>query len=235
MPSTCPFKQNDSPGPTSPPVQSPIFDLNNPDAKLKMRQEMDRISQRQKHIFKETFPVVFKDYRRNGLVLFAKYFSEFPHYKNIWPQFRTLQDSALLASNELANHCSVYMAGLKEIVEVMDDEEKLTYFMARIARSHVKWNINKYHITNMLEGVDAVLKRSFEEKLTDEIVNAYHTLYDVIGNLLDIQKKRRRSWIEKKKTHAMFCDATGIHHSLNCVVRRYGSRNGNGDCRRNDG
>ncbi|KAF1756507.1 hypothetical protein GCK72_012960 [Caenorhabditis remanei] len=191
MPSTCPFKQNGSPGPQSPPVQSPIFvsDLNNPDAKQKMRQEMERLTERQKQIFVETFPVVYKDFRRNGLVLFAKYFSEFPHYKNIWPQFRNLQDSALLASNELANHCSVYMSGLKEIVEVMDDEEKLTYFMARIARSHVKWNINKYHITNMLEGVDAVLKRSFEEKLTDEIVDAYHTLYDVIGNLLDIQKK----------------------------------------------
>lgn len=94
-------------------LSSLVSDLNNPDAKNKMRQEMDRITEKQKEIFKETFPVIYKDFKRNGLALFAKYFSEYPHYKNIWPQFRTLQDSALLASNELANHCSVYMSGLK--------------------------------------------------------------------------------------------------------------------------
>ncbi|CAI2352379.1 unnamed protein product [Caenorhabditis sp. 36 PRJEB53466] len=188
MPSGCPFNSAGSVD-SQPPLQSPVFDLNNPEAKLKMRQEMERLTEKQKQIFKETFPEIYKDFRHNGLVLFAKYFSEHPHYKNIWPQFRNLQDSALLASNQLANHCSVYMSGLKEIVEVMDDEEKLTYFMARIARSHVKWNINKYHITNMLEGIDNVLSRTFGDQLTSEVVEAYHTLYDVIGNLLDIQKK----------------------------------------------
>lgn len=44
-------------------------------------------------------------------------------------------------------------------------------------------------VQNMLEGVDNVLRRTFGDKLTSETVEAYHVLYDVIGNLLDIQKK----------------------------------------------
>ena len=55
-----------------PNVVSSVSDLNNPDAKQKMRQEMERLTERQKQIFVETFPVVYKDFRRNGLVLFAK-------------------------------------------------------------------------------------------------------------------------------------------------------------------
>ncbi|CAI5447918.1 unnamed protein product [Caenorhabditis angaria] len=184
--STCPFSIGST---EMPPIQSPTFDLDNPAAKQKMRNEMARISDEQKQIYKETFPKIFQNAKRHGLVLFARYFSDHPHYKNIWPQFRSQQDSALIASNELANHASVYMCGLKEIVEVMDDEEKLTYFMARIARSHVKWNINKYHITNMIPGLDDVLKCCCGPEVDPKITEAWHLMYDVIGNLLDIQKK----------------------------------------------
>ncbi|CAB3405987.1 unnamed protein product [Caenorhabditis bovis] len=160
-----------------------------PEVKERILNELRRLAPKQRELIKETFPKIFESSRRNGQILFANYFAEHPHYKNIFPNFRGLQDSALLASNELANHASVYMCGLKEIVEVMDDEEKLTYFIARIARSHLKWNITKSHITNMIPGLEIVLKSCFGEAANEELITAYTALYDVIGNLLDIQKK----------------------------------------------
>ena len=97
-------------------------------------------------------------------------FAEHPNYKDIWPQFRAIPDSSLFNSDSLQNHAYVYMAGLKvdrlsikqksyqSIVAAMEDEETLCKMCKKIAVSHIKWNINKYHIEVVSFFYDALFK-----------------------------------------------------------------------------
>uniref|UniRef100_A0A1I7WDV5 GLOBIN domain-containing protein n=1 Tax=Heterorhabditis bacteriophora TaxID=37862 RepID=A0A1I7WDV5_HETBA len=208
-----------------------------------------------------------------------KLFAEYPHYKNIWPQFRAIPDSSLISSDNLKNHAKVYMSGLQcllystllitqkincrfalfitiyltwksmfqEIVTVLDDNDKLCEVTRRIARSHCKWNIYKYHIEvgelrtffqlseilsipqnflskimsllnfyistqrklkcliflkilavsstfksyfiyfqHMVPELIDVLNQCMGGNITPEVAEAWSTLYDIIGNMINI-------------------------------------------------
>jgi hypothetical protein len=47
---------------------------------------------------------------------------------------------------ELRRHARVYMAGLRLIINSMNDDEKLETALRGIAQAHVKWHIHKYHL-----------------------------------------------------------------------------------------
>ncbi|KAK0390209.1 hypothetical protein QR680_019433 [Steinernema hermaphroditum] len=91
----------------------------------------------------------------NALNILIRLFSDYPNYKNIWPQFRAIPDSALMYAPELRRHAQVYMTGLRTIIDAMDDDAKLTASLKRIAKAHIKWNIHKSHL--MVEVVIMVL------------------------------------------------------------------------------
>ncbi|VDP29252.1 unnamed protein product [Heligmosomoides polygyrus] len=119
-------------------------------------------------------------------------FAEFPQYKGIWPQFRQIPDSSLISSDKLRSHATVYMAGLKKIVAVLDNNNELIEATQRIATSHCKWNICKFHIENMVPGLLEVLNLCMDGNMTPEISHSWETLYDIIGNMITLQKGVRR-------------------------------------------
>lgn len=80
------------------------------------------------------------------VLLCFRLFSEFPAYKNIWPQFKQIPDSSLMNAPELTKHAAIYMRGLRTIIDNMDDDTRMTRALRKIAYAHVKWNIYKKHI-----------------------------------------------------------------------------------------
>lgn len=73
-------------------------------------------------------------------------FSNFPEYKNIWPQFRGIPDSSIITASVVKKHGLVYMNGLKTIIDSIQNEEKLNETISKITAAHLKWHIYKYHI-----------------------------------------------------------------------------------------
>ncbi|KAK0390208.1 hypothetical protein QR680_019433 [Steinernema hermaphroditum] len=145
----------------------------------------------------ETFTKMEQQAIPNALNILIRLFSDYPNYKNIWPQFRAIPDSALMYAPELRRHAQVYMTGLRTIIDAMDDDAKLTASLKRIAKAHIKWNIHKSHLMHMVEPVVQVVRETNGGLLTDEMKHAWITLYDVIANLIDIyrvieQAERRR-------------------------------------------
>ncbi|KAL6738492.1 hypothetical protein Aduo_012034 [Ancylostoma duodenale] len=158
-----------------------------------LRVQIARLTQSQRELIRTSYLSLEAESTKNGLGLFVRLFAEYPSYKAIWPQFRAIPDSSLIASDKLRNHAIVYMAGLKKIVAVLDDDEKLIEATARIASSHLKWQICKYHIENMVPGLLEVLSICMKGKMTEEVCEAWQTLYDIIGNMITIQKGARKS------------------------------------------
>uniref|UniRef100_A0A7I4YSL0 GLOBIN domain-containing protein n=1 Tax=Haemonchus contortus TaxID=6289 RepID=A0A7I4YSL0_HAECO len=157
-----------------------------------LHREIARLSPEQRSMIRYSYQFMEAEATKNGLGLFVRLFSEYPQYKGIWPAFRQIPDSALISSDQLRRHASVYMAGLKRIVDVMDDNEKLIDATRRIAASHCKWSICKFHIEHMVPGLLEVLNICMNRQLTPEISHAWETLYDIIGNMIGLQKGIRR-------------------------------------------
>ncbi|TMS38185.1 hypothetical protein L596_004961 [Steinernema carpocapsae] len=154
----------------------------------KIYAQTNRLTARQRDIIQGTFTQMEKNAIPNALSILIRLFSEYPNYKNIWPQFRAIPDSALICAPELRRHATVYMKGLRTIIDAMDDDTKLTASLKRIAKAHIKWNIHKSHLMHMVQPVVEVVRETNGGLMTDEIKTAWITLYDVIANLIDIYR-----------------------------------------------
>ena len=100
----------------------------------------------------------------------------------------------------LIKHAAVYMGGLRLIINSLDDDEKMTRALRKIAHAHVKWNIQKSHIMvslrevscdpdrfqNMLVPLVDVIQENYRKD--PEIHEAWSTLFDVIANLIEIYR-----------------------------------------------
>ena len=115
-------------------------------------------------------------------------FAENPQYKNIWSQFRAIPDSSLISSDQLRNHAKVYFGGMNALVDHMNSREEREFIniVRRMARSHAKFGVHKYHLVAMLPEYLAVMEIS-GVKMTPETKEAWKTLFDVIGNLLEMK------------------------------------------------
>ncbi|PIO72258.1 globin [Teladorsagia circumcincta] len=155
----------------------------------KTRQQINRLTERQRAILIKTFAELEKNPVKNALKIFVMLFSDVPHYKQIWPQFRAIPDSSLMNAIELRRHASVYMCGLGSIIHSMNRENDLAIQMNRIAKAHIKWNIHRIHIVHMLEPVLAVV-RECNDDIDDEAIQAWTTLYHIIADLIEIYRNK---------------------------------------------
>ncbi|TMS34370.1 hypothetical protein L596_001980 [Steinernema carpocapsae] len=64
----------------------------------------------------------------------------------MWPQFRAIQDSALVSSDQLRRHVQIYMKGLHNVIGAMDDEAELTRILRRIADAHARHGVHQFHV-----------------------------------------------------------------------------------------
>lgn len=119
-------------------------------------------------------------------------FSEHPEYKFIWPQFRQIPDSSFILSSALKQHAVVYLGGLKSIIKNINDEKKIDMIIKKIAFSHVKWDIKKSHIQNMLPEILFVLKEILIN-YNKEVEDAWTSLYTIIGDLIENFKKNQKN------------------------------------------
>ncbi|GMT25025.1 hypothetical protein PFISCL1PPCAC_16322, partial [Pristionchus fissidentatus] len=154
--------------------------------------ETKRLNAEHRKLIRDSYEFMKVEANKNGQGIFIRLFAEFPHYKTIWPNFREIPDSALISSDGLKNHARVYMAGLQHIVESLDDDSTLGEAVKRIAMTHTKWYIKKYHIESMVPELLDVLKECMGGTLPRETAFAWTTLYDIIGNLIQMMQKNSR-------------------------------------------
>ncbi|KAH7713618.1 CRE-GLB-14 protein [Aphelenchoides avenae] len=153
----------------------------------KVHVEVARLTPRQREVIQNTFKCLNTRLIKCGMEVMLRLFADYPQYKNIWPQFRQIPDSSLMSAVQLNKHASIYMGGLRTIIENMDDDKNLNRVLRRIAYAHVKWNIYKYHLMNMLQPLLEVIRES--AYMDEEVRTSWTTLFDVIANLIDIFRK----------------------------------------------
>ncbi|CAD5226040.1 unnamed protein product [Bursaphelenchus xylophilus] len=146
--------------------------------------EASRLTPRKCEILLETFTALKRHLVHNIQTLFIRLFSEYPTYKDIWPQFRAIPDSSLMYSNELKKHVHVFCKGLTMIINSLNTEKELYVVLRKLAKAHARKNVYKNHIMNMLPELLNVMKSNGID-VNDDVKEAWTTLFDVLGNLVD--------------------------------------------------
>ncbi|KAI6180885.1 GLOBIN domain-containing protein [Aphelenchoides besseyi] len=154
--------------------------------------EISRLTAERVQIIKESFALMKRHFTHNGLTVFIRLFSEYPLYKDLWPQFRAIPDSALMYSMELKKHVQVYCRGFNRIIDALDKQEELQKLFQSLAKLHSKKAIFKAHIMNMHTEFMVVLRSQGVEN-TEQINDSWFTLFDVLGNMVDPMKTEIRA------------------------------------------
>ncbi|KAI1713065.1 globin domain-containing protein [Ditylenchus destructor] len=167
----------------------------------KMHVQVSRLTREQRDLLKESFQSVMeKNMVKTGMSIMLKLFADYPHYKNIWPQFRQIPDSSLMNADVLSKHAKVYMGGLRLIINSMDDDELLKRSLKRIACAHVRRSIHNSHIQHMLPSLLEVVEEN-SPQFTLEIRESWTTLFDVIANLIDIFRASESKALHARHQH----------------------------------
>ncbi|KAK6015891.1 hypothetical protein OSTOST_18634 [Ostertagia ostertagi] len=146
----------------------------------KTRQQINKLTERQRAILIRTFAEVEKNLVKNGLKILLMLFAEDPHYKQIWPQFREIPDSSLMNAIELSLHvwtgCNYQLYESRERSRHPDEpNRKGAHQMERASGPH----------REMLEPVLAVVKECNDD-FDNETKQAWTTLYHIIADLIEI-------------------------------------------------
>ncbi|KAE9421468.1 hypothetical protein Angca_002235 [Angiostrongylus cantonensis] len=157
-------------------------------SRTKMREQLSRLTPQQHKRITETFKLIDNDPVKSALRMLLKLFTEHPQYKHIWPQFRQIPDSSLMNAVQLRRHASVYMAGLRNIIHSMSNEDELILQMIRIAKAHKKWNIHRRHVMTMLQPLLETLQESNNGQMDEELKTAWTTFFDVIADFIEIYR-----------------------------------------------
>lgn len=64
----------------------------------------------------------------------------------MWPQFKFITDSSLSNAEQLQKFAVVYIAGLRAIVENLDDNDKLADTLGTIAHTHLVKGVKRHHL-----------------------------------------------------------------------------------------
>ncbi|KAJ1351683.1 Globin, partial [Parelaphostrongylus tenuis] len=139
-----------------------------------------RLTWQQRRLIMETFKLLDSDPVKTGLRILIKLFSEYPQYKQVWPQFRQIPDSSIMHSDQLREHASVYMCWLRSTVHSMSDDDKLIPQMIRIAKVHKNRNVHRGDLMNMLHPLLETLKECVNGEMAEGSETAWTTFLEVI-------------------------------------------------------
>ncbi|PAV76118.1 hypothetical protein WR25_14241, partial [Diploscapter pachys] len=112
------------------------------------------------------------------------YFAEYPDYKNIWPNFRGVQDSAIISSEQLRKHAIKFMHGLKEIIDNLDSDERLVETTKKICKRHVTLGVNRMHVEHMVPELLVSLKHCLGPAMCEQTELAWRALFNCISTIL---------------------------------------------------
>uniref|UniRef100_A0A914Z650 Globin family profile domain-containing protein n=1 Tax=Panagrolaimus superbus TaxID=310955 RepID=A0A914Z650_9BILA len=174
--------------------------------------EVSRLTPQDRKILQETFKMMEHRPIRCGLNIMINLFSEHPNYKNIWPRFKAIPDSALMNAPELTKHAAVYMRGLRTIIDNMDDNDRMVRALRKIAHAHVKWCVYKKHIVHMLGPVLEQVRA--HAGMNPKIEHAWTTLYDVIANLIDVFRASETTNVRDKRIKNDLDAAARLKHII---------------------
>uniref|UniRef100_A0AC35U4R9 GLOBIN domain-containing protein n=1 Tax=Rhabditophanes sp. KR3021 TaxID=114890 RepID=A0AC35U4R9_9BILA len=139
-----------------------------------------------RNTIKNSFAIFQKNGVPNAHNVFLRMFVEYPDYKNVWPQFKTMTEDELKSTPMLWRHATAFVYGLERVIKTMDDDEMMILMISSTAAQHKKWGLNGNHFSTMVHLItDILMEEKGEPDEKYAIMEAWESFYDVLGTLVE--------------------------------------------------
>ncbi|XP_076127910.1 cytoglobin-2-like [Alosa pseudoharengus] len=152
----------------------------------------------QKEIIKESWSSIQRDITRAGIILFVRLFESHPECKEVFFEFREVDDVEMLRVNkELRAHGLRVMSFIEKSVARLDEPERLEMLAFDLGRKHYNYRaIPKYFMYVMPEFIRAI-QPILKGGLTPELEDAWKALFLYLTGMM------RQGYLEeeRRQTH----------------------------------
>ncbi|XP_033014708.1 cytoglobin-2-like [Lacerta agilis] len=153
------------------------------------------LSEPQKALIRESWKILHKDIARVGVIVFVRLFETHPECKDVFFQFRDIDDlQQLKMSKELQAHSLRVMSFIEKSVARLDQVEKLEHLAFELGRSHFRYKAPpkyyEYIGAQFIQAVQPILK----EHWTPEVEKAWESLFKYLTATM------RRGFYTEEKT-----------------------------------
>uniref|UniRef100_A0A8C4NMW6 X globin n=1 Tax=Eptatretus burgeri TaxID=7764 RepID=A0A8C4NMW6_EPTBU len=134
----------------------------------------ERPSEAQRKLVKDSWQALQQDIARVGVIIFVRLFETHPECKDIFFQFRDMDDPhKLKRSKQLKTHGLRVMSFIEKTVARLEQEDVLETLILDLGRKHFRYNAPaKYYMFVGLEFIDTI-RPFFKDKWTPELEEAW--------------------------------------------------------------
>ncbi|XP_062407489.1 cytoglobin-1-like [Sardina pilchardus] len=153
-----------------------------------------RLTDNQKEMIKQSWSSIQRDITRAGIILFVRLFESHPECKEVFFEFREVDDIEMLRVNkELRAHGLRVMSFIEKSVARLEEPERLEKLAFELGRKHYNYRaIPKYFMYVMPEFIRAI-QPILKDGLTPELEDAWKALFMYLTGMM------RQGYLEEEK------------------------------------
>lgn len=141
------------------------------------------LSEEEANAIKESFAVIWRDKKENGINIFVKLFTLYPEAQHKFEDFRGITIEEVRIHKKLRAHALSVVYALKSFIDNLDDVETLAELIKKNARNHMERTVTEKEIKWLVPVVIEVLGDIMGEKMTKLHQSSWTKLFGVITSL----------------------------------------------------
>ncbi|KAL2082633.1 hypothetical protein ACEWY4_022451 [Coilia grayii] len=156
------------------------------------------LTDKQRELIMDSWKCIQQDITRAGIILFVRLFESHPECKEVFFEFRGVDDVEMLRVNkELRAHGLRVMSFIEKSVARLHEPERLEKLAFDLGRKHYNYNaIPKYFMYVMPEFIRAI-GPSLKDGLTPELEDAWKALFQYLTGMM------RQGFHEEARRHTV--------------------------------
>ncbi|XP_077999604.1 uncharacterized protein LOC144452382 [Glandiceps talaboti] len=138
------------------------------------------LTEDQKKLLLNTWKILQEDIAKVGVVMFIGVFENHPECKDTFLPFKELERDDLRWSTELKAHGLRVMGIVERVIARLYHDDKIDDLFKDLAAKHVKYGANSALVELFGPQFIRAVQPSLRDHWTDDIQNAWKTLFDLI-------------------------------------------------------
>uniref|UniRef100_A0A1B6EFS4 Globin domain-containing protein n=1 Tax=Clastoptera arizonana TaxID=38151 RepID=A0A1B6EFS4_9HEMI len=146
--------------------------------------EPSPLTEGQKQILNDTWKVLEEDIAKVGVITFISLFETHPDVQQVFLPFSGIELEDLKHSKQLRAHALRVMAFVQKAVARLEEPEKLEALLRELGKKHYSYGAKAKYIDLIGPQFIQAIKPSLEEKWSDEVHDAWASLFFYMGCIM---------------------------------------------------
>ncbi|GAB6022446.1 hypothetical protein CHUAL_006559 [Chamberlinius hualienensis] len=144
------------------------------------------LDEKQKLVIVETWKELEANISKVGVITFLKLFETHPDVQDYFPNLTGIASEDLKHSKQLQSHALKVMGFIQKVVARLHEPSKLTSLIRQLGKNHFLYGAKPAYIEFVGPQFLYAIKPSLEEKWTEDVENAWRSLFAYISAIMKL-------------------------------------------------